>query len=103
VDQRPETPEEAASRGQLKALYQRFKASLSDRDRQLFELRFEHNETRATVSEALGLSAMQVRTRESKLRAALYDSLLEAGFEDMVAAALVFLLASSMVVGWPWD
>lgn len=100
--ERPETPEEAAAREQLKALYEGFKESLSDQDRELFELRFERDQTRAHCAVETGLSAMQVRTRESKLRAALYELLLESGHGDVVAAALVILLTSSMV-GWPWD
>jgi len=69
------SPETSAIGSQLREVYRRFVSALTPADRTLVQLRFEQDAPRRAVEEATGYSAMQVRTRESKLRAALFARL----------------------------
>ena len=89
ADPDPEaSPEEASIARQLRDLYAAFKGRLAAQDRQVLELRVEQQLPRARVSELTGLSAMQVRTREKKIRARLLAELEPQG----EAAGLLLLL-----------
>lgn len=90
----PPAADHSLAESQLRQLIATFKATCSPVDQQLIVLRFEQNATRAAVSEATGLSAMQVRTRETKLRRALYDTLVGHGFGPTDAALILIALGS---------
>ena len=58
-------------RQELGRLYAAFVARLDERDRTFFRHRFEEQQTQVEAGEACGLSHMQARTLEKKLRARL--------------------------------
>ena len=76
------SPEARAIEQELRRLYERFLATLADEDRLLLPLRFEAGAPRREVSHRTGLSAMQVRLRESKLRRRLQAHLEGSGYLD---------------------
>lgn len=57
--------------GQLRLVLGRFLAALDDLDRRVFNLRFAESRSRRDAGEALGLSEMQVRRRDVRLKKAL--------------------------------
>lgn len=61
--------EDSLLRDELGALYTAFMGELSDRDRAYFEARFESEGTQVEAGRAVGLSHMQSRSLEKKLRA----------------------------------
>jgi RNA polymerase sigma factor (sigma-70 family) len=78
------SPENNAIDAQLRRTYSEFMATLDERSRTLIRLRFEESETRRAVTEATGLSAMQVRSRESQLRKKLFDLFKTLGYGSAV-------------------
>ena len=92
------SPETQALDAELRKTYQDFLASLDDTNRQLWKLRFEEDASRRLVEEQTGLSAMQVRTREKKLRDELQRRLVSAGYP--VAATTMALILLLVVMGW---
>ncbi len=85
-------------------LVNNFKGRLTPRERGVFEQRFEHQVTSEAAAQALGLSRSQVRTTESKLRAAFLAHMQSAGYFEgygkgstvsVVASALALLLVTS--------
>ncbi len=87
-----ENPEDQLAQAQLKRAYADFVASLDEQSRILIRMRFEQNDTRRTVTEATGLSAMQVRSREAQLRKRFFQVLLALGY---AASVLVLLLGGT--------
>jgi RNA polymerase sigma factor (sigma-70 family) len=85
-------PEQHSMQLQLKRLLHDFKASLSPDDLLLFRMRFEQGLTRASVTEATGLSAMQIRTREERLRQHLHKRLSKTGYTSHLGAIVIALL-----------
>src|SRR3990172_4978511 len=75
------TPEAAAMDRELVQVYASFLETLDEQDRLLLRLRFEADAPRRVVSEQTGLSAMQVRLRESRLHKALRVLLRRFSFE----------------------
>jgi len=65
---------------QLRQLYRTFVDELDSEARRLWHLRVEESRSRREVEEATGLSAMQVRTRETQLRRELVRRLDAAGY-----------------------
>lgn len=93
------TPEASAIDAQLRKTFEAFAAGLDAQDRQLLQLRFVEAKTRREVSEQTGLSAMQVRTREDRLRERLRQRLVGEGYLQLLqqlGAVLLALWAS----GW---
>lgn len=76
------SPETTAMDRELAQIYARFLETLDEKDRLLLRLRFEADASRREVSEKTGLSAMQVRLRESRLHRALRELLARCGWES---------------------
>lgn len=87
-------PEAELVAAQLRRLYAAFLASLTPADRSLWQLRVEQEEPRRSIEVALGLSPMQVRTREARLRAELLRRLEHAGYRVPDAVLAMLLLAA---------
>jgi len=99
TDEPPTSPETGLVESQLRGIVARFKQTCSAVDRELIELRFEQSVPRARVSELTGLSAMQIRTRERKIRRALWAHLVDQGYgpsEGLVVLLLVTLFWGSV-------
>ncbi|MBN1962194.1 MAG: sigma-70 family RNA polymerase sigma factor [Deltaproteobacteria bacterium] len=75
------SPEKILVSKQLSKIYHNFKASLIELDRSVCELRFEQSLTRKQTTQRLGLSAMQLRVREHRLRTKLLKQLGNSGYE----------------------
>lgn len=73
---------------ELRSAYATFMASLDEPSRQLVRLRFESQASRQRVSEATGLSAMQIRAREKRLRGRLLRML--RGFGHLASWLILF-------------
>ncbi len=74
------SPEEDALDREVAGLYSRFVGTLSPSDRLLFECRFEAERTQLECAHETGLSQMQVRTREDKLRRQFLSFMQEKGY-----------------------
>lgn len=85
-------PESDLFVSELQALYTAFLATLSDDERLLWQLRVELEQPRRLVQERTGLSAMQVRTRERRMRGDLVRRLEEGGYVTAGAAFAVQVL-----------
>ena len=103
VDEDQPSPESAAASEQLRAIYQRFMQGLDDIDRQVVRQRFEEEKTRREICDALGLSAMQLRWREAKIKKLLHAELSARGYADLckldLDALLGWLIALAIVGG----
>lgn len=73
------SPERATLAREVAELYREFMASLSEIERRVVKLRWEESGSRRFVEEGTGLSAMQVRTAEAKIRKKLARILKEKG------------------------
>jgi RNA polymerase sigma-70 factor (ECF subfamily) len=80
------TPEDDAMRREIARLYASFSERLEERERSFFRMRFGEGRTQAEIGEAAGLSAMQVRTLEKKLRTAFVVFLNQHGYLDGTSA-----------------
>lgn len=60
--------EDVVARSELRAVLTRFIAAIDDLDRRIFTLRFVESRSRRDASEMLGLSEMQVRRRDMRLK-----------------------------------
>lgn len=69
---------------QLAAVVHGVRKQLVDPDLSIFKLRFEERMTCRAVGDALGISEIMVRRRESKLRVTLWKALRTAGFLENV-------------------
>ncbi len=102
VDEAEPGPESTAANEQLRAIYQRFLATLDEVDKQIVRLRFEEEKTRREICDALALSPMQLRWREAKLKKTLHDELSARGYADLCKLdleALVGLLLLAFMSG----
>jgi RNA polymerase sigma-70 factor (ECF subfamily) len=93
VDEDQKSPEGSAADEQLRAIYQRFLQRLDEVDRQIVHLRFEEEKTRREICGALGISPMQLRWREQKLKKGLHDDLSAQGYAELCKLDLDALLA----------
>jgi RNA polymerase sigma-70 factor (ECF subfamily) len=73
---------------ELAQLYAAFVARLNDRDRTYFRHRFEEQQTQVEAGAACGLSHMQSRTLEKKLRAAFLEFMQANGYLEAYAQAV---------------
>lgn len=76
------TPEDDALRREIARLYATFAERLDERDRKFFQVRFGEGRTQEETGEAIGLTAMQVRTLEKKLRSSFVAYLNQHGYLD---------------------
>lgn len=74
-------------RNELGRLYAAFVARLDERDRTFFRHRFEEQQTQVEAGTACGLSHMQARTLEKKLRRAFLEFMQSNGYLEAYAAA----------------
>jgi RNA polymerase sigma-70 factor (ECF subfamily) len=89
---REASPEEAAFATQLRGLFETLVNTLTDRDRELFVGRFVDGLSRADVSRRTGLSVMQIRIREERIRAQLMKQLERGESGDRLSALLLLLV-----------
>ena len=73
-------------RQELAQLYAAFVARLSEKDRIFFHARFEEQKTQVEAGEACGLSHMQSRTLEKKLRERFLKFMQSSGYLESYAA-----------------
>lgn len=88
-------------RSELSRLYGEFVASLDERDRRFFAARFEEQRTQVEAGQACGLSHMQARTLEKKLRERFLKYMHRHGYLDgygLAAAKRVAQALSLLVV-----
>jgi RNA polymerase sigma factor (sigma-70 family) len=87
-------PELEAQESQLKKIYQDFKDSLDPRSQTVWLMRFEKKQTRQKTQEITGLSSMQLRTLEVKLKKKLLKKLKKSGYSlaSMGDCWLIWLL-----------
>lgn len=76
----PEDPTWRMEEEQLAALVGQMKATLAEPDLSVFRLRFEQHKSFRETAEALGVTDIVVRRRDTRLRAQLLDLLRSAGF-----------------------
>jgi RNA polymerase sigma-70 factor (ECF subfamily) len=74
-------------RNELGRLYAAFVARLDDKDRTFFRHRFEEQETQVEAGAKSGLSHMQARTLEKKLRRAFLEFMQTNGYLEAYATA----------------
>lgn len=74
------SPAEAAEAAELSRLVTAFKDGLAEEERALFEARYTDGCSHREAGERVGLSTIQVRRRDTKLRAALLAYLREHGY-----------------------
>jgi RNA polymerase sigma factor (sigma-70 family) len=79
--------EQELLRRELGRLYGEFVARLDERDRTFFRHRFEEQRTQIDAGAASGLSHMQARTLEKKLRKAFLEFMQANGYLEAYAAA----------------
>lgn len=88
-----ESPEEAAFRNELRKVYESFLSIQSAEDRAVFVERFVEGRSRQKVSKRTGLSIMQIRTREDRIRLQLMTRLAACDLGPSRWALLLLLLA----------
>lgn len=77
-------PERDLMSAELRGLVQTFKGSLGEREQAIFVLRFDEALSHNAIAERTGFSVSQVKTTESKLRAALLRHLKGHGYLEHV-------------------
>jgi RNA polymerase sigma-70 factor, ECF subfamily len=86
-------PEEELLRHELRRLYYDFVEKLEGRERAFFVLRFEEQRTQVEAGRACGLSHMQSRTREKKLRARFLAHMQKGGYLESARATTLLVTA----------
>ena len=79
---RPLSPESEAERRQLTAHVDAYIATLADRERQVYQLRFVDGLDQREVARKAGLSASKVKTSERRIRIGFYEHLRALGWMD---------------------
>jgi RNA polymerase sigma factor (sigma-70 family) len=74
---------------ELSRLYAAFVARLDERDRKFFHARFEEQRTQVEAGEACGLSHMQARTLEKKLREKFLKFMQSSGYMEAYGSQTV--------------
>jgi RNA polymerase sigma factor (sigma-70 family) len=82
----PISAEQEFLRRELARLYEAFVARLDERDRTFFRHRFEEQRTQVDAGAQLGLSHMQARTLEKKLRKQFLEFMQSNGYLESYAA-----------------
>lgn len=82
VGMAPPSPEQAAEERELHGLVEKFLAGREGRDRDVFRVRFEQHLTQDDAAAVLGLTRIQVRRVEAKLRRDLFIHLRASGYLD---------------------
>ena len=97
-------PEDQALEHEIRALVQRFLATLDGQARRLAELRFAEGRSQEQASAELGLTRSEVRTREKRVREAFAGFLEASGWEgargESARAALAVLLLMLGAAGY---
>lgn len=88
---RGESPEEAAVKSQLQKVYLGFFATLTEQEQAVFQGRFVQEISRPELSRQLGLTIMQIRIREDKMRERLLTQLLARDGDRSSWAVLLLL------------
>jgi RNA polymerase sigma-70 factor (ECF subfamily) len=88
-------PEEELLRHELRRLYYDFVEQLDGRERAFFLLRFEEQRTQVEAGRACGLSHMQARTREKRLRRQFLAHMQRGGY--LQSASVAGLLAPALL------
>jgi len=88
-------PGRVAECRELEHLLTQLVAGLEPLERRLLELRYEQHLGQEQTAQHLGLSRQQVRTREKRLRARIYDTLCASGYLDDLVEPDGALLARS--------
>jgi RNA polymerase sigma factor (sigma-70 family) len=91
----PPSPEVAAEERELQGLVNTFLEAREPRERDVYRARFEQVMTQEEAAAALGLTRIQVRRVEAKLRRDLFAHLRAAGYLDRAAPVQNALAASS--------
>ena len=97
----PPSPEQVAEERELHGLVAAFLAGREQRERDVYRARFEQHLTQDDAATVLGLTRIQVRRLEAKLRRDLFVHLRTAGYLDRarpVESSLVAPAAESVVV-----
>ncbi|MCA1664484.1 MAG: sigma-70 family RNA polymerase sigma factor [Myxococcales bacterium] len=81
-------------RNELGRLYAAFVARLQERDRTFFRHRFEEQQTQVEAGTACGLTHMQARTLEKKLRRAFLEFMQSNGYLEAYAGAATAVKAT---------
>ncbi len=92
----PPSPDQVAEERELQGLVATFLAHRDEKDRQVYQARFEQNLTQEDAATVLGLTRIQVRRVEAKLRRDLFAHLRASGYLDRARP-----VESSLVSGTP--
>ena len=82
VSQGPPSPEQVAEERELHGLVAAFLSKRDEREQQVYQLRFEQHLTQDDAAAVLGLTRIQVRRLEAKLRRDLFAHLRACGYLD---------------------
>lgn len=78
----PPSPEQAAEEHELHGLVAAFLSGREEREREVYQVRFEQHLTQEDTAAVLGLTRIQVRRVEAKLRRDLFVHLRASGYLD---------------------
>ena len=100
VSQGPPSPDQVAEERELHGLITTFLSQREERERQVYQLRFEQHLTQDDAAAVLGLTRIQVRRVEARLRRDLFAHLRGSGYLDRarpVESSLVSSVPESAV------
>ena len=95
----PPSPEQVAEENELRALLDKFLAGREDRERDVYRVRFEQHLTQEDAAAVLGLTRIQVRRVEAKLRRDLFTHLRGSGYLDRAKPVESSLVSSAVPAG----
>src|SRR6185295_11005769 len=78
----PPSPDQIAEEKELHGLVEKFLSGREERERQVYRVRFEQHLTQEDAAAVLGLTRIQVRRLEAKLRRDLFVHLRASGYLD---------------------
>jgi RNA polymerase sigma factor (sigma-70 family) len=93
----PVSPEQAAEERELHGLVEAFLAGRDERERDVFRVRFEQHLTQEDAAAVVGLTRIQVRRIEAKLRRDLFAHLRASGYLDRARPVESSLVGSTPV------
>jgi len=73
-------PEYDRGQSEVVELVQRFKAGLAERERRVYELRFERTMEHQEIAQATGLSASKIKTSEERIRTRFFRFMRQNGY-----------------------
>lgn len=91
----PPSPDQVAEERELQGLVATFLAQRDEKDRQVYQARFEQNLTQEDAATVLGLTRIQVRRIEAKLRRDLFAHLRSSGYLDRARPVESSLVSST--------